>query len=86
MGTMRFMSTMDGRPPKIFSFDSSPGRAIACAMGDLDETSYVSELKETTNDGEEVYEVRMSRAITDVNPGPHVLQKVGIIHYRKSAA
>jgi hypothetical protein len=80
---MRFMSTMDGRPPKLFSFDSSPGHAIAVALGDLDEKSYQSELKEVLPDGEEVYEIRMRRAQTDVNPGPHPLQKVGVIHYKQ---
>lgn len=82
MGSMRFMSTIEGRAPKIFSFDSSPGHAIAVAMGGLDETSYESELKEDMGD-EQTYEVRMRRASTDTDPGPHPLRKVGIIHYRR---
>ena len=82
MGSMRFMSTVEGRAPKLFSFDSSPGHAIAVAMGNLDENSYQSELKEDLGD-EQIYEVRMRRASTETSPGPHPLKKVGIIHYRK---
>jgi hypothetical protein len=67
--------------PKIFSFDSSPGRAIAQALGNLDEKSYQSELKEILPGGDEVYEVSMRRMETESSPGPHPLQKVGVLTY-----
>ena len=87
MGSMRFMSTMEGRPPKLFAFDSSPGRAIAQAMGNLDEKSYQSELKETLSDGEEVYEIKMRRNPPESEPDKVMpLVKVGVIHYRKPVA
>lgn len=81
MGTMRFMSC--SRDPKVatkvFSFDSSPGRAIGQAIGAgmWDEKSYTPELKETRDD-ERVYEVRMRRI------GSDVLEKVGIITHHPS--
>lgn len=82
MATMRFMSTLPGRPSKIFSFDSSPGRAIGQALdaGMWDEKSYQATLMEENVD-EFVYEVRMRRAPTEKYPGPHELQVVGIIHH-----
>lgn len=82
MTTMRFMSTLAGQPPKFVKFDSSPGRAISKRLGDgeWDEKSYHSELKETHGD-EQVYEVSLRRASTDSNPGPHKLEKVGILRY-----
>jgi hypothetical protein len=83
MPSMRFMSTLDGRPPKMIRFDSSPGLAISRALGDLDEKSYQAELKETMVGGEEVYEVKMRRASTECSPGPHPLTKVGVLHYTK---
>lgn len=87
MGTMRFMSTPSDPKvlPKIFSFDSSPGRAIGQALGagNWDESSYKSELKEELPGGEKVYEVKMARRITESNPNP-VPEKVGIIHYMPS--
>ena len=84
MGSMRFMSCPSGSSgvPKIFSFDSSPGRAIAQALGDLDEKSYHAELKEENGD-ERVYEVHMRRMSTEASPGPHPLKKVGMITWRK---
>ena len=84
MTTMRFMSTLAGQPPRCVNFDSSPGRAIAKKLGDglWDERSYKSELKEDRGD-EQVYEVRMRRNETDTNPGPHPLEKVGILTYHK---
>lgn len=87
MPSMRFMSTLAGRPPKLIRFDSSPGRAIAKCLGDgeWDEKSYRSELKETLVGGEEVYEIHMQRASTECSPGPHPHVKVGIIHYEKPA-
>jgi hypothetical protein len=88
MGTMRFMSTPSDRKalPKIFSFDSSPGRAIGQALGAgmWDEKSYTAELKETLPGEETVYEVKMRRASTDTSPGPHPLVKVGILHHTPS--
>lgn len=88
MGTMRFMSTPSAAKalPKIFSFDSSPGRAIGQALGAgmWDEKSYVSELKETLPGDERVYEVKMRRAETESSPGPHPLEKVGILHFTPS--
>jgi hypothetical protein len=87
MPSMRFMSTpLDPRVlPKIFSFDSSPGRAISRALGGVpsfDERSYVAELKEEIVD-EKIYEIKMRREETDKYPGPHPLEKVGILHYSK---
>ena len=83
MSTMRFMSTpLDPKVlPKIFSFDSSPGRAIAQALGNLDEKSYVSILKEELPGGEAVYEVQMRKQPNVSDPGPHPLMKVGMIHH-----
>lgn len=83
MGTMRFMSCPQGSRghTKIFSFDSSPGRAISQALGDLEEKSYTAELKEE-REGEKIYEVSMRRKETESSPGPHPLKKVGSITYR----
>ncbi len=87
MGTMRFVSfSTDPRTrPKVFSFDSSPGRAIGQAIGAglWDEESYTAEL--TGEKGpEKIYEVRMRRLETESAPGPHRLVKVGTITYRPS--
>lgn len=85
MTTMRFMSTIAGQPTKFVKFDSSPGRAIAKRLGDglWDERSYKSELKEDDVD-EQTYEVRMRMLETESNPGPHELQKVGILHWSRA--
>lgn len=84
MASMHFISTLEGRPPKLVRFDSSPGRAIAQALGDLDEKSYSSELKEDRGD-EQVYEIHMRKADTELHPGPHPLKKVGILTYHRPA-
>lgn len=78
MSTMRFMSTpLDPKVlPKIFSFDSSPGRAIAQALGNLDEKSYQAELKEELPGDERVYEVTMVSTV-----GKKERRKVGFIHH-----
>lgn len=83
MTTMRFMSTLAGQPTKFVKFDSSPGRAIAKKLGDgmWDERSYESRLVEELPGGDQVYEIRLRRAETDSNPGPHPLEKVGILRY-----
>lgn len=85
MGSMRFMSCPRGNNPvKYVVFDSSPGRAIARKLGGLDEKSYHSELKESRLDGSElVYEISMRRESTRTSPGPHPLEKVGMLTYRK---
>jgi hypothetical protein len=77
------MSTLAGQPTKFVKFDSSPGRAIAKKLGDgmWDEKSYHSTYIETLPGGEEVYEIRLRRAQTDSNPGPHPPEKVGILRY-----
>jgi hypothetical protein len=84
MPTMRFMSTLPTQATKVFKFDSSPGRAIAQALGAglWDEKSYKSELKESLPGGEEVYEVFLRHnpprdRPTEVMP----LLRVGMIHY-----
>lgn len=85
MSTMRFMSTpRDPKAlPKIFSFDSSPGRAIGQALGAgmWDESSYTPYLKEELPGNERVYEIHMRRAVLDSAPGPHELEKVGVLHH-----
>jgi hypothetical protein len=64
MGTMRFMSRSNDPKslPKIFSFDSSPGRAIAQALGSgvWNERSYSSVLVESRG-SDKIYEVSLSR-------------------------
>jgi hypothetical protein len=82
MASMRFISySSDSRVlPKIIRFDSSPGWAIARAMGNLDPNSYKSELKEQSA-GEKVFEIKMRQAPTECNPGPHPLRKVGTIFW-----
>lgn len=83
MSTMRFMScpSMPGLL-KIFSFDSSPGRAIGQALdaGIWDEGSYRSVLMEE-RPGEKIYEVFMTKKPTDEAPEPRE-QKVGMITHR----
>jgi hypothetical protein len=68
----------------MIRFDSSPGHAIATALGAgmWDEFSYHSELKETLVDGEQVYEVRLRINPPLADPSRQMpLEKVGIIHY-----
>lgn len=86
MGSMRFVSCPEGNKvlPKVITFDSSPGWAISRAMGDLDPKSYTPILREEKGDGtEKVFEIQMRRAITECNPGPHPLKKVGNIFWSK---
>jgi hypothetical protein len=85
MSCMRFMSTLPTQPSRMFRFDSSPGHAIAVALGAgmWDEKSYKSELKETMIDGEEVYEVRMRRNPPPGSSETQPMEKVGVIHYKK---
>ena len=82
---MRFVShSNDPRTrPKIFSFDSSPGRAIGQAIGAglWDEKSYTPKLIGERG-REQQFEVRMRRKSTETSPGPHPLEKVGTITYR----
>ena len=90
MSTMRFVSTPKDPKvlPKMFTFDSSPGRAIGQALGAgmWDERSYTPELKEELPGDERVYEVRMRRLPTKSSPGPHELEKVGYITHSPSRA
>lgn len=80
MASMRFMSTLEGRPPKFIRFDSSPGRAIGQALdaGCWDESSYRSVLMEDRGE-EKTYDVFMKRAESEISPGPHPSVKVGIL-------
>jgi hypothetical protein len=81
---MRFVSSPLDRKalPKIFSFDSSPGYAISRVCGDLDVRSYTAILLEEKA-GERLFEIRMRRRSTEINPGPHPLLKVGTLHWSK---
>jgi hypothetical protein len=85
VGSMRFMSCpRDPKVlPKVIRFDSSPGRAISRALGGtLDERSYTAYPKEN-RDGEEIYEIHMRQEPTRLNPGPHPMEKVGVLTYHR---
>ncbi len=86
MGSMRFMSCPEDLRvlPKFISFDSSPGRAISRALGDLDENTYEATLKEESYNGDiRVMEIRMRRESTESSPGPHPLKKVGVLTWTR---
>lgn len=83
MATMRFMSCpRNSGLPKSISFDSSPGRAIAQALGSLDEKSYRSVLREE-REGSSIFEIFMRPlARASGEQGPE--QKVGMLTYTPS--
>ena len=82
MASMRFVSCPSDPKvlPKVIKFDSSPGWAIARALGNLDPDSYTPELKEERA-GEKCFEIKMRLAATECSPGPHPLKKVGNIFW-----
>lgn len=85
MASMRFVSSpLDPKaPPKVITFDSSPGYSIMRALGDLEESSYTPKLLPPIKGYDAAYEVHMRRASTELNPGPHPLRKVGVLYYTK---
>lgn len=86
MPTMRFMSRSSDPKAliKCFSFDSSPSRAIAQAMGAgiYDESSYSARVVESRPD-ETVYEVSLTKKVTEANPHPKP-EVMGMLTHRPS--